>query len=67
MKMHTGHSNLQFIVTSPSPFAMKLSLNVAHVSNCSPHISSAKQYSIRGTNALGGNLENFLLKAKDNK
>ena len=42
MKMHTCHSNLQFIVTS-SLFAMKLSINVAHVSNYSPDIFNLEQ------------------------
>ena len=43
MKMHTSHSNLQFIVTSPSLFALKLSINVAHVSNYSPDIFNLEQ------------------------
>ena len=43
MKMHTCHSNLQFIVTSPSLFALKLSINVAHVSNYSPDIFNLDQ------------------------
>ena len=43
MKMHTSHSNLQFIVTSPSLFALKLSINLAYVSNYSPDIFNLEQ------------------------